>query len=241
MPIVTTRCVVLQTHRYSETSKILRLMTEEHGPRSAIARGALRPKSRISGLTEPFAEGRATIYLKANRDLHALSDFELIRERQALGGDLRRFAGASVLCELVLRLAPEHADAHLYRVLVDGLDELIAASADSAGTAALQQIWRLVVTLGFGPALDACVSCGRIVEPDAGGRFDHAAGGVRCRECPPIGVELPAHELASLRALVIGRETPPVTRRQVGLVADFIRYHAAEGLQLKSLDFLTDL
>ena len=238
---MTTRCVVLQTHRYSDTSKILRLMTEEHGPRSTIARGALRPKSRISGLTEPFVEGRATIYLKENRDLHALSDFELIRERQALGRDLRRFAGASVLCELVLRLAPEQADAHLYRVLVDGLDELIDAPDERAGTSALQQIWRLVATLGFEPSLDVCVACGSPPEPDAGARFDHAAGGVRCRACPPIGTELAAHELAALRALIRGPDSPSVTRKQVTLVADFIRYHAAEDLQLKSLDFLTSL
>jgi len=238
---VTTRCVVLQTHRYSDTSKILRLMTEEHGPRSAIARGALKPKSRISGLTEPFAEGVATLYLKANRDLHALSDFELIRERQALGRDLRLFAGASVLCELVLRLAPEQADAHLFQVLVEGLDELISASPETAGTAALQQIWRVVATLGFGPELDACVSCGRPLEPEARARFDHAAGGVRCAECPPIGTELAPHELVALRSLVYSAESQPVTRKQVGLVADFIRYHAAEDLQLRSLDFLTEL
>lgn len=233
--------MVLQTHRYSDTSKILRLMTEEHGPRSVIARGALRPKSRISGLTEPFAEGRVTMYLKEHRDLHALSDFELIRERQVLGKDLRRFAGASVLCELVLRLAPEHADEHLYAVLVHGLDALVSASEELAGTASLQQIWLLVGTLGFQPSLDACVACGRPIEEGMDTRFDHAAGGVRCPTCPPIGTALSGVELGVLRALVYGAESPRVTRKQVTLVADFIRYHAAEDLRLKSLDFLTDL
>ena len=87
MGLSTTRAIVLQTYRYSDTSKILRLMTLEHGPCSALARGALRPKSRFGGLLEPFSEGDATLYMKEGRDLHALSGFELVRERRVLGAE----------------------------------------------------------------------------------------------------------------------------------------------------------
>ena len=88
MPIVTTSCLVLQTYRFGDTSKILRLLTREHGPVSALARGALRPRSRMSGVLEPFVEGVVTLYLKPNRDLHTLSGFELVRSRQALYEEL---------------------------------------------------------------------------------------------------------------------------------------------------------
>lgn len=239
MPIVTTRTVVLQTYPYSDTSKILRLMTLDHGPRSAIAKGARRPKSRFGGLIEPFAEGHATLYLKEGRDLHTLSDFDLVRERQGLGVDLPRFAGGSVLCELVMRLAPEHRDDRLFAGLVGGLDALLDAEPGRAGAVALREIWRLVGVLGFSPELARCASCGRPVEDGAGARFDHAAGGLRCTACGGEGVRLDPGELETLRRLVAGDELPDgVGARQRRLLTDFIRYHLAEGTRLRSLRFL---
>lgn len=238
MPIVSSRSVVLQSFRYSDTSKILRLMTRDHGPLSVIARGALRPKSRLSGLLEPFAEGRATVYLKANRDLHALSDFDLIRERQALGRDLPRFAGASVLCELVMRVAPKEADARLYDTLVTALDSLLEAPADATRTVAAAAIWRVVSRLGFAPAVDACMECGRPLDPSEPARFDLAEGGLRCPRCPSIGRALAPVDVRALRALAAGDASAGASPAQLELLAEFIRWHATEGSRIRSLDFL---
>jgi len=238
VPIVTTRSIVLQTHPYSDTSKILRLMTLEHGPQSAMARGALRPRSRLSGVLEPFAEGFATIYLKPNRDLHTLSEFDLVRERQALGRDLRRYAGASVLCELVLRLAPAQEDALLYHSLARGLDTLLEADAESVGGSALAAIWRLVDVLGFAPDLSGCSRCDEPVG-GRGGRLEVREGVLVCDRCLPGGSTLTADELAVLRCLAAGDPVGfPPSNRQVDMLVEFIRHHAAEGTRLRSLDFL---
>lgn len=249
MPLVTTRAVVLQTYRYSDTSKILRLMTREHGPRSTIAKGALRPKSRFGGVLEPFAEGMATLYVKENRDLHTLSGFELIRERQGLGTDLRRFAGASVLAELVLRLSPEHRDLRLYATLVEGLDSVLAAPEGDVTATGLRWIWEMVRVLGFAPDLGRCLECGRAIGGDEEARFDFPAGGLRCTSCPAAGRRLSVGELRVLRALVEGEPGRDVAEgggerlpgRQPSLLVDFIRYHMAEGTRLRSLPFLEEL
>ena len=238
MPIVTTPGVVLQTHPYSDTSKILRLMTRDHGPLSAMARGALRPKSRFSGVLEPFAEGSATIYVKPNRDLHSLSDFGLHRERQALGRDLRRFAGASVLCELVLRLAPGEEDAHLYRTLVEGLDALVECDRANVARTALAAIWQIVDALGFAPEVDGCGRCGRGLGEEPA-TFDVREGAVLCEGCMPGSPALDVDEMHLLRGLIAGDLGGPAPgTSQVTLLVDFIRHHAAEGIRLRSLDFL---
>jgi len=242
LPIVSTRSVILQTYRYSDTSKILRLMTRRHGPRSAIAKGALRPKSKFGGVLEPFAEGEATLYLKENRDLHTLSEFELIRDRQRLGLDLPRFTGASLACELVMRLAPEERDDRLYRTLLDALDALLEAEGGQVERVALSAVWRVVRILGFTPELRACVSCGRVLEED-GARFDFSAGGLVCGHCPRgdgPGRWLEPDELRTLRMLEGGRplEAAADSGTQPALLRDFIRYHLAEGTSLRSLEFL---
>jgi len=239
VPIVTTRCVILQTYSYGDTSKILRLMTREHGPRSAIARGALRPRSRFGGLIEPFAEGEATLYVRENRDLDTLSAFELYRERQALGSDLTRFAGASVLCELVMRLAPEHRDDRLFEALVDGLDALLGASEETVAGTVLGRLWLLVSVLGFAPHLSHCLSCGRRIPAGESARFDSSSGGLGCDRCAGYGEAISSAELETLRMLVATGDGPPsVNGVQRRILIDFIRYHLAEGVRIRSLDFL---
>ena len=242
MSLVTTRAVVLQTYRYSETSKILRLMTWELGPCSALARGALRPKSRFGGLLEPFVEGEATFFTKDGRDLHTLSNFELVRVRRGLDRSIELFTVASVLCELVMRLAPEHRDIELYRMLTRGLDGLHRKVREGDPAGGLEHVWGLVDTLGFRPELDRCVGCRRLI---GGGsvRFDFAAGGLRCASCGPGGPQLAPGELDALRRLVEG--LPAADAGSIGnqglWLAEFIRHHLAEGATLKSLPFLSRL
>jgi DNA repair protein RecO (recombination protein O) len=236
--LTTTRAVILQTYRYSDTSKILRFMTLEHGPCSAIAKGALRPRSRFGGMLDPFVEGDATLYTKEGRDLHTLSGFELVRERRDLGRSLRAYTIASVLCELVMRLAPEHRDDRLYGSLVAGLDALLDASSRNGGVGGLEHVWGLVSTLGFHPELERCLHCGRQIGKERA-RFDYAAGGVVCAECATPGLE--AEELHALRRLARGEAAPDPDGRQGRWLADFIRYHLAEGANLRSLPFLRSL
>ncbi len=239
MPIVTTRCVILQTYSYSDTSKILRLMTLDHGPRSAIARGALRPKSRFGGLIEPFAEGSAMLYMRENRELDTLSGFDLLRERQGLGADLNRFAGASVLCELVMRLAPEHRDDRLFRALVGGLDALLAAPPDEAESTALSQLWALVAVLGFEPQLSHCMGCGRSIVAGEAASFDASSGGLLCDRCRGHAEPVSAEELETLRGLVSPEDDlPSANGIQRRLLIDFIRFHLAEGVRIRSLEFM---
>jgi DNA repair protein RecO (recombination protein O) len=229
---------VLQTYRFGDTSKILRLLTSDFGPLSALARGALRPKSRMGGLLEPFVEGNATLYFKPNRDLHTLSTFDLVRSRQSLGSDMARFAGASVLAELVLRLAPAQRDDLVFETLRTGLDDLQKAPADEAAAVSLARIWELIRVLGFEPALDACLSCGRPIAAGEGARFDTSGGGLRCADCAGVGVALPPRALATLRNLSAGSPVPGVSTLQVGILKEFIRVHVAEDLRIRSLDFL---
>src|SRR5688572_23870382 len=106
MAVTATEAIVLQAFPYGDTSRIVRLLTREAGVQSAIAKGALRPRSRFAVL-EPFAQGSASLHIRATRDLQTLSAFELARVRQGLGRDLLRFGGASLIAELVMRTASE--------------------------------------------------------------------------------------------------------------------------------------
>src|SRR3954463_8788205 len=106
MPLVSTSAIVLSALRYSESSKIVRLATREHGVQSAIAKGALRPKSRFGGALQLLSEGQAQYLTKEHRELHVLTAFDLVHLHVGLAAHLARYATAMALAEVMLHFAP---------------------------------------------------------------------------------------------------------------------------------------
>ncbi len=242
MPLISEDVLVLQAFPYSETSKILRLLTRGHGVLSVIVKGARRPKSRYGGLLEPFTEGTATIYLKESRDLQTLSGFDLVRSGQALGSNLVRFGGASVIAELVLLAGSAEPDPLLHARVRDALRAIAAAPPPALEVLLLSRIWSLVAHLGFAPALDRCQACDRGLEEGDVAYFDYAAGGVRCATCGSAmgaGRSLPPEARSAVASLCAG-ELPALERTAAhwALLDRFLAYHVLEGRTLRSLEFL---
>jgi DNA repair protein RecO (recombination protein O) len=245
VPLVATPAVVLQAFPYSESSKILRLLTPELGVCSVIAKGAQRPRSRFGGLLEPFTEGEAQIYYREERELHTLGGFDLVRSRQALGQDLVAFAGASLIAELILRSATTEAQPRLFRLVSTALDRIVAAETGLLQEAVIADIWLVVALLGFRPHTGICVGCGDRVGPGEMARFDVAAGGVACARCRPHGRPVDPASLAELETMV---QAQPVTAPfanpalQRALLRAFLTTHVAREFSLRSLDlFLQQL
>src|SRR2546428_4473171 len=141
MALVTTPAVVLQTYRYSETSKVVRLATRELGVQSAIAKGALRPNSRFGAGLELLSEGAAQLYYRDNRDLQTLAAFDLERLRRELATDLGRFSAAAALAELMVRMAPPAPLPAAYDTLTSGLDALTYNAPDQVDGTRLRAMW----------------------------------------------------------------------------------------------------
>jgi DNA repair protein RecO (recombination protein O) len=241
MPLVTAECVILQVFAYGDTSKILKLLTSNHGVRSAIAKGALRPRSRYGGMVEAFSEGIATLYLKDGREIQTLSAFELTASHQALGNDLIRFGGASLLAEIVLRTASEEAQPGIHEGVRAAMRRLESSPTDQLEAVVLSEAWRLIGRLGFAPALQDCIACGRTLAADQPTTFDYTAGGVRCDACTAgsAGRPIPGRARADLVRLGQGAAVRlERTEAHWRLLARYLAHHVLDGAQLRSLDFL---
>lgn len=244
MAPVSTPAIVLHAIKYSETSKIVRLATRDHGVQSAIAKGASRPKSPFGARLQTLTQGTAQLYLKTSRELQTLAGFDITVQRPALAGDVRRFAAAEVLVELMLRCAPSEAQAALFDLLAAELDRLTAVPAARLGAAGLAAIWRLVGSLGFGPALTTCARDGRALGAGSA-RFSVTDGGLVCARCANglSTSSLREQDRIVLEQLVSGSDevTGGLSARHAAahrrLLARFIRHHLAEGRDLKALDF----
>ncbi|MGE5231935.1 MAG: DNA repair protein RecO [Deltaproteobacteria bacterium] len=246
MPVAITPAIVLSTLRYSESSKIVRLATRDLGVQSAIAKGALRPRSRFGAALQVLSEGQAQLYLKEHRELHTLAAFDLIRVPVGIAADLERYAVASVLAEVMLRFAPPDPHPESFDLLRDALADLESVPAPDVRAAGLRAIWQLVSALGFAPSLDACVRCGAGVDAAGDVAFGTQDGGVLCPGCagPDPVVRLPERARRDLDALVgpphgLPTLDAPHFLAHQRLLARYVRYHLGEGAELPALDFWT--
>lgn len=238
------RAIILQGFPYSETSKILKLLCEEHGVRTVIAKGALRPKGRFGGVLEPFTEGRARFRIRQGSEMHTLAGFDLMRSRQAIGRNLMAFAGASLICELALRFGTTESDPELFTRIATLLDALAEADEEVAAGTALGGVWQLISQLGYEPRLDACVGCGREIGAGEPCRFDVDAGGVACRECRPRGRLVSATSRQDLAMLCAGGEGDSAGREwgfHRALLRAFVGVHLSQEYPLRSLGLFIDL
>lgn len=244
MAPVTTTAVLLRGYDYSDSSRIFRFYTREHGLLSVIAKG-VRGRSGKGGATlSNFATGDLTAYVRAHRDLHTMKDFQCTSLREELGRDVLRFAGASAAAELVLVHAEAEPQPGVFDALETALDALCQAGGASVPATVLAALWTITESFGFAPQLDPCVRCDTPLGADEVGRFDFAAGGVRCTSCghDAAGPRVGPGARAQLRALVSGSLPPDLShaRAHLALVSDFIAYHVASK-PLKSLTFLGSL
>ncbi len=248
MGLVSTPAIVLQTIKYGESSKIVKLATRDYGIQSAIAKGAARPKSPFGTQLEILSQGTAHLYLKPSRELQTLAGFEVVHLRSALAAEVRRYVAAQVLVELILRCAPVEPHVSLFDFLCRQLDRLSETGPAKLDETALGAAWQLVAILGFTPQLDYCARDGRSLGAGAA-RFSISDGGLVCPGCAAgrKTALLRPGDREALRQLVAGNEDPPLglSPRQAAahrrLLARFVRYHLAEGREFKALDFFERL
>jgi DNA repair protein RecO (recombination protein O) len=244
MPLVSSSSIVLSAVRYSETSKIVRLATREHGVQSAIAKGALRPKSRFGAALQLLSEGQAELLVKPNRELHVLTAFDLRRLHAGLARDLERYASACTLAEVMRRFAPADAHPESFDLLQRGLEELEEAAPGSVEALGYRLLWQLVSVLGFAPSIDACVVDGTPLDPDGPLSFSTREGGGLCPVCAAHygAAQLPPEARSDLSTLLEpSAPLPALDSRHAAahrrLLARYIHHHLGEGADLPALDF----
>ncbi|MCU0621374.1 MAG: DNA repair protein RecO [Gemmatimonadales bacterium] len=244
MPLVSSPAIVLGAVRYGESSKIVRLATRAHGLQSAMAKGALRPRSRFGAALQLLSEGTAQYVAREARELHTLTAFDVQHVRAGLASHVGRYASAAALGELMLRLASGEPDHDAFDLLSSSIALLEAVPGEAVGVVGVRALWRLAASLGFAPALGTCARDAGPVPGDGPVAFSAADGGVLCRACARERrtIELPADARATLVQLLDpGADVPWLDQRHLAahrrLLARWVRTHVAEERELPALEF----
>jgi DNA repair protein RecO (recombination protein O) len=255
--------LLIRQRDLGEADRILTLFTRERGKLSAVAKGVKRLRSKLAPVLQLFAQAR--LQLAAGRSLEVVTQASPEQAFPHLREDVDRYACACYVAELADVMMEEHAAAEwVFELLAATLSALDAGgempeeeegrrspqgcgpAGPQLGSAALVRGFelKLLSGLGYGPELEACVSCGVEVEKQAGG-FSVPEGGVVCRRCArETGTPLSPAALQGMRELVrlpqeeLGRRRLTEKTRQEleRLMRRFVDYRAER--ELRSAAFL---
>ena len=250
MPSYSANGLVLHRLNLGETDKIVTLFTREFGKLSAVAKGARRAGSRLSGATELFTHSR--LLLATGKSLDIITQCEIAASFSDLRQDLERLARATYFCELLDRLTLDRdstTSEDLFDLMLFALHLLQQADEAALDMAVHAGELRLLDALGYAPVLDRCVRCGEVIDRRPGG-FSPSLGGALCpfdRYRAEDAQQISGEGLATLQTLAV--ETPEVVLAlhpapKVASEIDralrwYIRFRTER--DLKSADFLDQM
>ena len=168
--------IVLNEVDYGETSKILTILSREHGLISVISKGCKNLKSPLRSISEKMTYAIFQIYYKENK-LSILSDADIINNFKNIKKDIYKISAASYLLDLTLQVIKENSK-NLYDILTSSLVK-IEQGFDIKSIINIVEL-KYLENLGVLPILDSCAICG---DKTSIVTISGSNGGYLCKNC----------------------------------------------------------
>lgn len=129
--------IVLRGVDFSETSRIVTLLTPQRGKLAVIAKGARRRNSPLAPVLDTFNLVEVVYLWKDGREVQTLAEATLMQGWPGLKRDLERSAYAAFCLEMAGKVAHENESSDaLYARLLRGLREMETGSSGARAVAA---------------------------------------------------------------------------------------------------------
>ena len=241
MKIESVEGLSLTETNYSESSKILNVLTKEHGLIGIMSKGCRNPKNKLHGVSRKLIYGTFHIYYKEN-GLSTLISVDVINSFSNTVMDLEKISYASLILDLTNQVIKQTESDGIFELVVDTLVKIDEGLNPIALTNILEL--KLLDYLGVAPSIDACSHCGS----DKGiVTLDSTSGGYICKDCynnEPLVSEKTIKMIRMYYYVDIKNITKlDVSDEVTKEINDFLDsyYERYTGLYLKSKDFMKQI
>ena len=155
--IIEVEGIVISETPYSESSKIINVITREYGTIGMMAKGANKLKSKLRNGSTKLSYGKYQIHYKDN-GLSTLIGVDIINNLKNIKTNITKISYAYYILELVSQVMKHEYNAEIFNVLVsailkieEGFDPLIITNILEL---------KMLDYLGVRPVIDECASCG---------------------------------------------------------------------------------
>ena len=150
--------IIINVTNYSETSKILNIITQKYGLIGVLAKGARTLKSPFRSFTDKLTYAKFIIYYKEGK-LSTLKEINVINPFKNIRRSIDKISYATYLLELAEGVIKQNDDKNVYKLLVDTLIKI----DEGFDPLVLMNILELKYLnyLGVMPIIDKCALCGK--------------------------------------------------------------------------------
>lgn len=169
--------IILSETNYSESSKILNILTKDHKTIGVISKGCRNLKSKLRGVSRKLIYGKFHVYYK-EKGLSTLISVDIINSFNNILTDLTRISYTSYIIDLVTQVSRQNDDDELFVLLKNTLLKIEEGYNPDVLTSIIEL--KLLDFLGVKPMIDCCSICGsdkNIVT------LDSNLGGYICANC----------------------------------------------------------
>lgn len=193
--------IIFKRQKYHEADLLAKIVTQKNGIMTMIARGALKPKSKLGASLLNFSYGTYVVY-SSGQGLSNLRTYKNVKQFDGIFNDLTKNAYASFILDLIDHAFIEYQDIGKYYELLTFALQKINEGTDPEMITQLVQM-KLLIAYGVEPELRQCVVCGR-----QQGEFDYSIkqGGILCKHhfyVDPARLHLTPKETAILRTIML--------------------------------------
>ena len=177
MKIVDVKGLVLNETNYSDSSKILNVLTSEYGLIGIISKGCRNLKSKLRGASRKLVYGTFHLYYKEN-GLSTLISIDVISDYPKTIMNLENVVYASYLLDLTRQVVKQSKDSNILSLIVSALEKIESGLNPSVVTNILEL--KYLDFLGVSPLVTGCAVCGKTTNIVS---LSPTAGGFICKDC----------------------------------------------------------
>ena len=177
MKIVDVKGLVLNETNYSDSSKILNVLTSEYGLIGIISKGCRNLKSKLRGSSRKLVYGTFHFYYKEN-GLSTLISIDVINDYPKTIMNLESVVYASYLLDLTRQVVKQSKDSNILPLVVSSLDKIENGLNPAVVTNILEL--KYLDFLGVSPVVTGCAVCGKTTNIVS---LSPTAGGFICKDC----------------------------------------------------------
>lgn len=150
--------IIIDEKSYSETSKLLYIITKEHGYISVLSKGCKNIKSPLRSVSTRLTYGKFIIYYKEGK-LSTLKEVSVINLFKNIKKDISRISYASYLLELSGGVIKQNNNEIIFTNLINALIKI----DEGFDPLVIMNILELkyLELLGVMPVIDECALCGK--------------------------------------------------------------------------------
>lgn len=238
MKIESIEGIILSETNYSESSKILNVLTKEYGLIGVMSKGCRNMKSKLRGVSRKLLYGTLHIYYKPN-GLSTLIGIDVKNSYSKTIMDLEKISYASFILDLVNQVLKQTENEEIFDLLKDTLNKLEEGLNPIALTNILEL--KMLNYLGVSPMIDGCSHCGNTKDIVT---LSSDAGGYVCKSCynnEPLVSEktikmIRMYYYVDIKNITKLDVSDEITKEINRFLDDY--YDRFTGLYIKSKDFL---